>query len=311
MKSDEFYTGLASVKDTWTVFYERVGRFLADPILVFEFMPNCSGLSYQVSEGGTRREFHRSPLLVRDRVGLAGCAEWSRWGYLFKDKFVVGVAQSWFVCTSQVWSPSIDATFMFEVLSQRISQGRNQTVLDYGCGTGVMGIALSRLFSSRSSISLVDCNPEALALAGMNAFANEVIPTITSHTLSGMPIHDIGIVTPYYFPVMTAPPEDPLRSIEQAATDSLEMVEHARRHARNVYFVFSSSTSSVFPGKAMFPYSEISRMSVPFSLGDNVSNMSVVNAAIEGRMFERRPNDQFPYWHDIVVAYTRGNDEGQ
>jgi hypothetical protein len=287
----------------WAHFWQATQGFLGSPCLVFSFLDGLSGISYQLATDGVRQEFHSSPYLVRDRAGLANNGPWQEHGHLFKKKFVVGCGDTWCLCTDDVWSPSADAVFLLEVLNARGGWGRPRSILDFGCGTGVLGIAGAREVSSVEEVSLVDSSHSALAVAAVNFAAQGLTCRlrIQSDTCE-LPHHDLGLVTPYYFPIERTPCDDPLARIDAAGRHTSEMVAIALSICQRVIFVYSSVTQKQFESAATFEFRDVASLELPFSLGDNVSTHTVVGAAVAAGLLLPREDDQFPYWHRVTVA---------
>ena len=76
-------------------------------------------------------------------------------------------------------------------------------VLDVGCGCGTNGIFAARRGGADSSVTFVDSNLRALALAEHNARANGVahFETVASSRVEGPPegVFDVALANPPYF----------------------------------------------------------------------------------------------------------------
>ncbi len=65
------------------------------------------------------------------------------------------------------------------------AQGAQITVIDYGCGSGVLAVAAARLASTQPAhpaIHAFDIDPQALIATGDNAAANQVADCVAIHT---------------------------------------------------------------------------------------------------------------------------------
>jgi len=66
-----------------------------------------------------------------------------------------------------------------KILLENISINPNQTLLDMGCGYGIIGIYLFKAFSPQQ-LTMVDVNQKALKLAQENILNNDVVADIIS-----------------------------------------------------------------------------------------------------------------------------------
>jgi 16S rRNA G1207 methylase RsmC len=77
------------------------------------------------------------------------------------------------------------------------------SVLDLGCGVGVVGILASDLCGPTGEMTFVDSNVRAIALAEINAKANNLTRyrTMATHDLSGLPneSYDVILANPPYY----------------------------------------------------------------------------------------------------------------
>lgn len=70
-----------------------------------------------------------------------------------------------------------------EVVERRVGDGGARTVLDVGCGSGVLAVAAARL--GATSVVAVDVDPVAVAVTEANAERNGVAGLIDARTVSG------------------------------------------------------------------------------------------------------------------------------
>ena len=277
------------------------------PSWAFEFLPNRGGLAYQFVHEGERKEYHRSPHLVRDRNGLRENLVWQRHSHLFDQRFAVGYDDRWFFCTGDVWSPSVDAVFLLDELAKWIDLTRVGSILDLGCGTGVVGISVAKRYPRIRRLTLADPNPSAVVTSAINARANDVGCALAIESEpANSDSYDLGFVTPYYFPVETDATDEPMHRIQEAGRHVAELVEEALRTCHQVAFIYSSTTAPFFREVANFDYSDLDSIEVPFSLGDHVSNMRLLAAAREMDLLLERPDREIPNWHRLILAKAGG-----
>jgi len=81
------------------------------------------------------------------------------------------------------------------LISDLAKRHRFHRVLDLGCGTGVLAIAMARLW--RSSVLAVDIDPVAVGVTHDNARTNETAPYVRAITADGMTHRAIRSRAPY------------------------------------------------------------------------------------------------------------------
>lgn len=295
----------------WEEFLGRLRAIAAvpHPMLVFEFLPKLSGISYQMLMGEIREEYLYSSLLVRDRIKLKGSEVWRKHGSGFKKQFIVGCGGYWYYCPASVWSPSVDAEFFLDILSNLPGVLDAESILDLGCGTGVLGLGAAHLARRVTMLNLVDSNKDALASAAINAACHELHGCdILIGTQPSPADFDIGLTAPYYFPVEKDAGRDPLAAICEAGRHTADMVRQCADVCRRVLFIYSSVSEAEFRDRLNMPFNILGQLTVPFSLGDNVSNLQFLNAAIDSDRLLVQPRDEsFLYAHTITVGVV-GND---
>jgi SAM-dependent methyltransferase len=290
----------------WEQFWAQLVTFVAppDPMLCFEFLPDLGGISYQLVSGGAREEFLRSDLLVRDRKQLDESEMWQKHGATFKQQFLVCSGTQWHYCPATVWSPSVDAEVILHVAETLFGLSDVESILDLGCGTGVLGLGLARLAPALRRLALVDSDPRALAATALNAACQGVedVDLHVATVLLPSVRYDLGVTAPYYFPVATTPFSNPHVAIEDAGYHTADLVRRGADACRRLLFVYSSVTESEFLTRLERPFTVLSQHTVPFSLGDNVSSKQLVAAALESDRLIVRESDRQPYAHTLTVA---------
>lgn len=287
-------------------YYERIHGYTGDIRLVFEFKDAEQGLLYFLNEGGELTRYLDSPFVVRDRIALADNPVWNRYHEDFRKTIIVGYKGCWFTCHPGVWSPSVDAVLLIDtLLCQEADSIRDvRSVLDFGCGSGVMGIVLAKFSKGIKDLYLLDMNKAAILSSALNIIGNDLDDRVRTTLLTSMDDRhaDIGIVTPYYFPVTRDLVPDPLETIVEAGRESARLVNEVARHSSTTYFVYSSTTEEHFLGSLECPHTVLEERLVPFTLGDNVSSRAFHETAVANGMLIRRDDSPFKYWHKIYVG---------
>ena len=286
-------------------YYNHIHGLVGDVKLVFEFQKNLEGISYYLNEGGSLNKFLDSEFLVRDRSRLSGNVVWQELKSDFNNKIIVGFSNRWFYCHKSVWSPSVDAVFLYHTLlkKENFATLQKESVLDFGCGTGIMGVLLGMCNPNIKTVYFMDINKYALYSTLINVMGNSSLfqyQLLTS--LNDSLRTDVGIVTPYYFPIERDLVLNCYERIEKAGYQSAVLTNQVVEKSKTTYFVFSSITEKQFISGLEHDFSIVDEMWVPFTLGDNVSNTKLVEAALEHGLLDIRESGQFRYWHKIIIG---------
>lgn len=303
------YENVVNYEKYFNKYFESVNIFIGDIELVFEFKDNLKGISYQYYDNNIRKEYLSSRYLIRDREALEDNETWQKLKKYFNKNIIVGYEGYWFYCPESVWSPSVDAVFLLDAIYNQPELNLNNilSVVDYGCGTGIVGISLAKKYSHIKSLSLIDTNPLAIYSSFINAYGNNLTIEYTlSNSLNKSLNYDLGIATPYYFPIEKLNYDSPLERIIEAGTNSAEMVNKLANICKNVFFIYSSTTEQWFLRDLKYDFRKVSNLHIPFSLGDNVSSMNLVKAAEANDLLEIVENNQFKYWHTIYACKLIG-----
>ena len=291
---------------TFSEYYKRVSYYTGDIRLVFEFKSSKEGLLYYINNSGELEKFFDSPYTVRDRIALSQNPVWNCYKQYFGGKIIVGYKGFWFVCLPSVWSPSIDAILLLETILTHEKQllGKTKSILDFGCGSGVMGIMLSNFTRELKNLYLLDNNYAAVISSVINTIGNDVDDRICVSWLKTMPGRhvDVGIVTPFYFPVTKEMVSNPLKTIIKCGINSAELVNQTAQQSSTTFFVFSSTTEKPFLTSLKVNYTILNELLVPFTLGDNVSSKAFLQSAIDNGMLIEKDGTPFRFWHRIFVG---------
>ena len=76
------------------------------------------------------------------------------------------------ITNKKVFSPTGTSNFLLEAVCNKIKL--NSSILDLGCGTGLIGISLGKLGLGKNKIYLSDASKEAVKLAKINAAKNNI-----------------------------------------------------------------------------------------------------------------------------------------
>jgi hypothetical protein len=290
-------------------FKRAIPLFLADDALYFRFLPNLSGLSYNIVNNYVVNEFLTSPYLVRDRELLAKNEIWNTHKQLFMDKsFLVSIDEALFFCPAKVWSPSVDAIFLYETLCKESIVNNASSFFDIGCGTGAISIALATKFNNINYIIAEDVDPLALSAFAINFYINDLVAsylltTCYSSQIIRNDLVDIAITTPYYFPVAKHSSLSPDDEIYQAIEQTVLMIKKCiSLSTKASYFIYSSTTELEVKQLVNEDWEVINSLSVPFTIGDNVGNSEVVQRAIKDGRLKMLNKNNFLYSHTIYIG---------
>lgn len=289
-------------------YYKHVSCYTGDVRLVFEFKDSEHGLLYYTNDNGELIKYFDSPYIVRDRIALSQNPVWNCYKQDFGGRIIVGYKGFWFVCFPSVWSPSVDAIFLIDTVLAREPDllSNAKSILDFGCGSGVVGIVLSKFSKNLNYLYLLDKNNAAIISSVINTFGNGVNDITHVSWLKTMPQQpvDIGVVTPYYFPIIKNRVSDPLKTIINCGVESARLVNQTAKVSSTTFFIFSSTTEDSFLSSLKYKYDILGELLVPFTLGDNVSSQEFLNVAIGNGMLIEKEDTPFKYWHKIYVCKT-------
>ena len=286
-------------------YYNTISEYISDVKLVFDFDKNLSGISYYINHNGSLTKYLSSSHIVRDRQMLKDNPIWMEFQKDFNKKIIVGNENLWFYCHESVWSPSIDAAFLIDVLlnKENIDKSNIETVLDFGCGTGVMGISIAKLNAKIKNVNLIDSNESALFSTFINVIGNRLA---CSYSISNVLVEgfkcDLGIITPYYFPIIKEFEANHEQAIIYAGIESAKLTNIVANCSALTYFIYSSTTQESYLKNLDFDFEVVDELLVPFTLGDNVSNQSFLNTALKIGVLIINEKSQFKYWHKISIG---------
>ncbi len=286
-------------------YYKKVAEYIGDVKLVFKFNKNLNGINYYLNQKGVLTKYLQSSEIVRDRELLRNNPIWLKYSSDFNKKIIVGNENFWFYCHESVWSPSIDAVFLLDVMLKKniIDKMNIESVLDFGCGTGVLGISIACLNKRIKKLYLIDSNESALFSTYINIIGNNVNCNFNiSNYLDGTNKFDLGIITPYYFPVIKELEENPEKAIIDAGVNSANLTNLVANNSKLTYFIYSSTTKEYYLNNLKFEFESIDELLVPFTLGDNVSNQSFLDTALNKDMLFIKDKGQFKFWHKITIG---------
>lgn len=279
-------------------YYTNIHGLVGDVHLVFEFQELLKGIGYYSIEGNCLKKFLNSEFLVRDRELLSSNIVWQQLKNDFNNKIIVGYSNKWFYCHKSVWSPSVDAIFLYNTLlkKENFDSLKIASILDYGCGTGVMGLLLGMCNPKTETVYFMDINKYALYSTIVNVIGN--CPEFQCRMLTSLDDSlnaDVGIVTPYYFPVERESVSNCYESIERAGQQSAALTNQVIEKSKITYFIFSSVTAKQFINGLRYDFSIVDELWVPFTLGDNVSSAKLVESALQHDLLDVRKSGQFKY----------------
>ena len=275
-------------------------------MLLFEYLPSLAGLEYKILENSVVSSFAKSTFLVRDRQLLSKSREWeSVKQSFFESNFLVSCEDCCFFCNPEVWAPSVDAVILLNALKKEKEFFGFHSVLDLGCGSGVMALCLSKIFQNLEKIVCVDINPLAHISLSVNYYINRFSKDLSffNKVSEYKGTCDTTIATPYYFPVFKTSAISCDKQLQDSIDSTIFLIQSAVNFAKKAaYFIYSSTTEKEIRSGLNFNWDVIDEVRVPFTIGDNVGNKHIVNTAIKKGMLLNGSTEQFPYDHLIYVG---------
>lgn len=288
--------------------FDRVNSLVSvsglDSPLLFSFKKGLAGLDYILLQDGAENLFLSSPLLVRDRKQLQQSSDWENNKHkFFFGVFFVRVDGCIYLCSQNVWSPSVDAVLLIEAIKEHKDIFDQCTSLfDLGCGTGVTSIGLLNSLKSVSDILMYDINPKASMIAAINLYLNCVERNVTflsKESLSTVKA-DICVTTPYYVPVEKKITLSPQEDIRDAIDTTVFMINSSIEHCEKyTVFVFSSCTEKEVRERIPYHVEILKAREILFTIGDNVGNNEVVKRLIDDGRLKNINGD---YYHTVYVG---------
>jgi len=117
----------------------------------------------------------RKPLLLWDIAQLKCCRSYGTILSLFGHNTVIEYDNIIIIWNEGIWPPSIDSLlFMRAMRHSNFLTKPIHSIIDLGCGTGVLGIYLAKNNSHIEHLYLVDINPEAIEISRYNVNFNQL-----------------------------------------------------------------------------------------------------------------------------------------
>lgn len=218
-----------------------------------------------------------------------------------------------------LWPPSVDAFNFLAVLDDEIRYelaGKNcKTILDVGCGTGILGIYLAKALGRVEEVTYSDWMLTPLLFSHINHLLNlgennVRARYVISDKLKELMGHkfDIAVCNPPYLKSLDA--KDKIRATSTVAgTDILEdFIANAPRIARYCYISFSDIALDVALDVARNNGRKLIKLrkrgkSVPFRVQHAIdsSNFDYVFKLIDAGLVDFNPRARFPITHVINV----------
>lgn len=277
-------------------------------VLLFSFKPHLRGLDYVVLENGCEKIFLTSDLTVRDRKKLATSETWNKFKrYFFEGLFFVRLDGCVYICSPDVWSPSVDAAILMEVLHENVHLFNDcKSLLDLGYGTGVTTIGTSQILKSINKVFLYDVNPDAQYICAINHYLNNFNAETIFLNKNGLTSAkaDICITAPYYVPIEKDINVSPEADLNVAVKTTAQMINYCIEHCQKfALFILSSITEKEVVPLIPYQFKVIKEQKVLFTIGDNVGNQGVVHSLIEKNSLELFDGD---YYHIVKIGlFTR------
>lgn len=216
-----------------------------------------------------------------------------------------------------LWPPAIDSFLLLHDLGQSgLLNERCRRLLDVGCGTGFLSIAISLQNKTVTHVTVVDWLLQPLLYSAVNFALNlgdagrpKVTPKLTllgdlvSQLSGGLEGADLAVCNPPYLPLLTS-----FESLGQhssvAGTDLLScVIRQATRLARKTVIQFShvaapeADLAAAAAGMHLVPLG--AERLVPFRVLHALERGGYVAALQRERGLERKQHDRHVYWHRL------------
>ncbi len=214
----------------------------------------------------------------------------------------------------EFWPPSVDTFSMLDKLKQHGAFGRAESVVDVGCGTGVLGTAFAAQSSSIQRLDFADwlLTPLLYSVANWARNAHRTNrPSVHAHLGLGLnwthagqvPHYDVLLCNPPYLPLLSGF-ESVGMSSTVAGTELLsEVIHDGHKLAKRVFIQFShlaapeAHQAAERAGAELRPLGKPKR--VPFRVAVVWAHEDYLRALIDERELIVASDDRHRYWHEI------------
>jgi methylase of polypeptide subunit release factors len=217
----------------------------------------------------------------------------------------------------ELWAPSIDVIYLLRSLEKAgVFTNNYQSVMDLGCGTGIIGCFLAVKNPNIRRVYFSDWLMTPLVYSAINLgrnlkdrqlYAGFCLGLDTSWTTSNLADDrfDILVCNPPYLPIL--PGFEKLKlSSTVAGTDLLEhIISNAPHLAEEVYVCFSKTAqpeallAAERSGRKLVPISE--PMDVPFRVPQVLQEVEYLEALLKTGRIEARDHFFHQLWHKITA----------
>ncbi len=219
--------------------------------------------------------------------------------------------------SDEFWPPSMDTfTMLLDLEKASVFNHNYSTVLDLGCGTGIIGITAAKRIPRVISIALADWLLTPLVYTALNWIRNIPDSTQTSAILRvGLDTRwimepkfkrfDLAVCNPPYLPI----PEqfrDLKMSSTVAGTGLLErFIQHSAAIAEDCYVSFShlaleeAKASEKLSRKRLIPIAEPRK--VPFRIIHAFENVRYLKWLVKERKLRYEPRSRHRFWHFLTT----------
>jgi predicted RNA methylase len=248
----------------------------------------------------------RRPKLLWDPITLSekGCL--NKVAGLFGKNTLISFDNIQILWNDLVWPPSIDSFLFSKCLKEESYLNKQiKKVADVGCGTGFLGIYITKNNPYVEKLYGIDINEQALLSTMENAslnFVQDKIEVVLSDCYDNIPENvyfDLVVCNPPYVPL---PPHRDLNFQNFAGTYLIEKIlSHSAKRTKELIILYSNISADIVNNieSKSRRRSIILKKRVPFRLPAVLNDKEWLNYLIDRGLIKK--NDKYCYWHELII----------